>query len=232
MEFHPGKQFEGVRIFSSGKADGSMNIRHGEGLENARRFLEKIKVDKPFCFGEQIHKNKITLLKEPQLCAATDGILTYKDYVLGIRTADCIPLMILNRQMSVIGAVHVSRKNLLDGIICKSLKRLLSSAAARPSQTAVFLGPHIRGRSYEIKDDILNPLKNSKWEKFVHSVGGKKYFDLTEALSHELEEIGILADNIIDCKIDTYTSDVFFSARRKKPDSPIRTFLTVIFKNG
>ena len=232
MEYKLPKIFEGVRIVSSQKTDGSMNIRTHSGLENALKFLQKNNIALPFCFTEQTHETEIATVSKPGSISSADGLLTKENFVLAVRTADCVPLILYARNSGLIGAIHISRRNLIAGMISNSLKSALLKKKIQPNEVGVFLGPHIRAANYEIKDDISRVLRGSKWEKFIKEVGSKYFFDLTAGVICEFEEIGIMRDNIADCKIDTFTSDIFFSARRQKPDSLTKTFLTVVYKNG
>lgn len=232
MQYKLPKQFEGVRIISSETQDGSMNIRHPEGLENALKFLQKNSINLPFCFAEQIHEKAVVYAGKPGSFDRADGIITQENFALAIRTADCVPLILFAKDYNLIGAIHVSRHNLVREIIGQSLKKILESKKIPLKSLCAFLGPHIRSGNYEIKQDVLKELNASKWEKFIKEKGQKYFFDLTSACKSELEQIGVLRDNIKDCGIDTFTSKAFFSARRRAANSPIKTFVTVVVKNG
>lgn len=226
MEFKLPKSFEGVRIFSSEITDGPMNRLLEEGRRNAPKFLRKIRASKPFSSAGQPHRNLIKIIEKDGFYENADGLLTRGDYVLGVKTADCIPLLLFSRETCVIGAVHLSRKNLISGMVSKSFKENLKKLKVTPLSLKIFLAPHIRWPHYEIKKDICDPLRGTKWERFIKSKNSKNYFDLTQAAVCELEGIGVLKDNIHDSKVDTYLSDKFYSARRGQNF----VFLTLIFK--
>jgi len=228
MEFKLPDTFAKVKIFSSEVSDGPMNRLLKEGRDSFRKFLKKIGANKPLASGGQPRHSQIEIIKKSAFYLNADGLLTKGDYVLAVKTADCIPLLLYDPETFLIGAIHVSRKNLISGIIGKSLKNSLKKLKTNPLSVKIFLGPHIRQKNYDLKEDSYRPLLGTKWESFLKNKNSKRYFDLTGAAIDELEAIGIIKDNIYDSKVDTFSSDMCFSARRSK--GIVGVFATVIFK--
>lgn len=247
MKYDLPKIFSGVEIISSEISDGPMNFDLPEGQENIQKFLAKNKITKPLVTCSQPHKTKITIAENPGRIVGADGILANEDFALGVKTADCVPLMLYDPSSGLIGAIHVSRGNLLAGIIFTSLNNFLCqllttnySFESEPNRGSslrvedrllVFFGPHIRLKNYPVKEEQVAEIKKTApGRKFLKKIAGKYHFDMTGATRFELEKIGIRAENVFDSGIDTFVSSGFFSSRRAEPNLPIKVFLSVIFK--
>jgi YfiH family protein len=233
VKFDLSAQFKGVEIISSDVSDGEMNYNLPEGQKNFKEFVAK-NIKKPTAFGWQPHNTVVEFIDKAGRYKQADGLITKSDFALVVKTADCVPLILYNQNSGLIGAIHVSRKNLLMGVIPEGLKPVLNRSGAVPESIMAFLGPHIRAKSYVMKEQFINQVKKTKWEKFVITDKDKKFFNLTAALINELEEIGAKEENIIDCGIDTFSDIRFFSSRRlrSRENRSVPVFLTIIFKNG
>ncbi len=230
MKYNLPQDFARVSIFSSEISDGIMAMGTEEGRQNAKKFLNKTGAKPALCHMTQIHENRIILIDHGGLYENVDGIVTRENLTLAVKTADCVPVMIYDPETKLIGAIHAGRKSIVGGILSESLLNILNKCASDPNNLRVFLGPHIRVASYNLLPETTSGLKDTKWARFMPEIEGRIHFDQTAATCAELEEIGIKAENIVDCGIDTFEDGRFFSARRTPKDDKIR-FLTVIFKN-
>ena len=230
MKYKLPPKFDGVSIYSSEVADGLMVMGTEEGRQNAKRFLESISVNLPLCHMAQVHGNKIISVDKGGLYEDVDGIVSCKNLTLAVKTADCVPVIIYDPETGLIGAIHAGRKSIVGGILSESLLNILNKYGCVPNDLCVFLGPHIRVASYNLLPEAYKSLKGTKWVRFMSEIKGENHFDQTAAVHEELEEIGIKAENIVDCGINTFQDDRFFSAR-KNPEIKKLRFLTVIFKN-
>ena len=231
MEFNLSREFSGVRIASSEISDGAMNMNSSGSSRRLGDFLAKLGVgEKPLCLASQPHSTAVAVVRQEGCVGGADGLLTKGDLILTVRSADCVPLLLCESRSGLIGAVHISRKNLLGGIIGGSLAAKLKELGANRLKLAAFLGPHIRVENYPLGREGLAQIKGTKWEQFLISRAAKDRFDLTGAVAGELEKIGVKRDNIFDSRLDTFSSERFFSARRLARGEPLKVFATVIFK--
>ena len=76
----------------------------------------------------QIHSSKFFYLKKtPKKKLIGDGFITnVKNLPLGILTADCTPILILDTKKKIIAAVHAGWKGAYNNIVIKVLKKLTS----------------------------------------------------------------------------------------------------------
>ena len=143
-------------------------------------------------------------------------VTTSPGIALGILTADCAPVIFVDRDSRVIGAVHAGWRGARAGIIENTLD-LMVDAGATASRIDASIGPCIGPRSYEVSNDFRAAFlsDNSVNEKFFFPAVrcGHAMFDLPGYVAHRLAAWGVRRS----CNIagDTYAeADRFFSYRR------------------
>ena len=230
MKYKPSQKFAGVSIASSEVVDGSIIMDTKESVACGKKFLEKIGAPDALCYMPQVHGNKIIVVDRTGEYTGVDGLLTQKNLTLAVKTADCIPVIIYDAKTGYIGAIHAGRKSICLGILSVSLGEILKMQSIDPSDLVVFLGPHIRCKNYGLRQETAKELEGTKWKQYLVRIGDKTHFDLTRGAKCELEEIGVKADNIEDCGIDTFEDERFFSVR-KSPGDQSKRFLTVVYKH-
>ena len=164
----------------------------------------------------QIHSSKIFHIKKfPKKKLIGDGLITnIRNLPLGVLTADCAPILILDVEKKIIAAVHVGWRGAYKNIVIKVLKRLVKLGSKKKDIIAV-IGPCITQNNYEVgkefKDKFIK--KNKKNLIFFKLKKRKNYFDLSKFIYNQLISFWILKIDVI--KKDTFdTKNNFFSARR------------------
>lgn len=81
-----------------------------------------------------------------------DGVYTtMPGQVCAILTADCIPLLLCNRQGNEIAAIHIGWRGLCKNIIHAALARFTDPA----SELLAWIGPHISQTHYEVGQEVI-----------------------------------------------------------------------------
>ena len=82
--------------------------------------------DKIIVMANQSYSNKYIILnKASDNIGSADGLVTKSsELVLGITTADCIPLIFFDNQNGIIGICHAGWKGLSNGIIENTIEIL------------------------------------------------------------------------------------------------------------
>ena len=167
----------------------------------------------------QVHSNKFHFLnknyKNYKKKLTGDALITnQKKIIIGVLTADCVPILIYDKNRKIISAIHAGWKGIYKGIVRKVIKFLLKSGSESKNLIAT-IGPCISEKSYEIKKDFKTKfLKQSKKnEIFFKKIKNKTYFGLNKYVYYQLKSLGLKKIDIIDK--DTYSpKNNFFSARR------------------
>ena len=144
-----------------------------------------------------------------------DALITKeKKVIIGILTADCVPILIYDKKLKVISAIHAGWKGANKGIVEKVIKYLLKNGS-EPKNLIAAIGPCINQKNYEVKKDFINKfLKQSKKnEIFFKKIKKKTYFSLNKYVYTQLRNLGLKKIDIIEK--DTYNpNNNLFSARR------------------
>ena len=164
----------------------------------------------------QVHSSKFFYIKKfPKRKLIGDGLITnVRNLPLGILTADCAPILILDIKKKIIAAIHAGWKGAYKNIVIKILKRLIKLGSQKKDIIAV-IGPCIGLRNYEVGKEFRDKFikKNKKNLIFFKFKKRKIYFDLSKFICSQLISFGILKIDVINK--DTFdTKNNFFSARR------------------
>ena len=198
-----------------GSSDKQKNIKN-----NLRIVCKKLgtNYEKLFLLN-QVHSNKFYFLnknyKKNKKKLTGDALITNeKRIIIGVLTADCAPILIYDKKLKVISAIHAGWKGAYKGIVKKVVNFLLKNGSESKNLVAA-IGPCISQKNYEVKKDFKGKfLKQSKKnEIFFKKNKNKTYFSLNKYVYYQLKALGLKKIDIINK--DTYNSkNNFFSARR------------------
>jgi len=166
----------------------------------------------------QIHSNKVLKINNvPKKKLTGDAMITNKQNIaISILTADCAPILIIEKKQKFVGAIHAGWKGAFKGIVKKTIQLLKKNGCSEKDMIAC-IGPCIKKNSYEVKDDFFKLFKN-KNKKNVNFFTFKKkkiFFNLSEYIKSQFYENGVKKIDII--RKDTYSlKNNFFSSRRSK----------------
>ena len=137
---------------------------------------------------------------------------------VGVRTADCVPILIAHRRIPLAAAVHAGWRGLASGVISETVRALEENIGKDAvSGLVAAAGPCARACCYEVGEETadalasISPAALQKGEK-----AGKWFADLQAAALSALAAAGIepaCAEGVGPC---TICSPLFHSFRREK----------------
>lgn len=137
--------------------------------------------------------------------------------VCAVRTADCLPVFLCDKQGSQVAVIHAGWRGLAAGIIAETCKEF----TAPLQQCLVWLGPAIGPTSFEVGNDVVDNFKSHGWQDKHLELGfkprskDKLLGDLYCLARIALEQAGILGHNIYGGEYCTYSdTERFYSYRR------------------
>ncbi len=196
---------------------------HGFGTRNWKeRDFEKRPEWKNFTpvFLDQIHSNLVHFIDEiPQKNPKGDAMITHLPFLfLIIRTADCLPVLIVDEQRKVIAAVHCGWRGTQKKVVQEVILDLKIHYGCSPSSLLVAMGPHIKTDCYEVGEDVRHSYEQGIFSPEIfrpHPYRDKKYFlDLKEANASQLLDAGAKKKNIYSLDICTHCESNLPSYRR------------------
>ncbi len=179
----------------------------------------------------QIHSDRVVIVDD-NYRNNTDGdamITTKKNIPLVIKTADCIPILLYDKENKVLALVHSGWKGTLNNIVSKTIDKMIDAYHSNPKNIIAYLYPSIRKCHFEIEDDVYSLFKEKiiNIDKYTTSKENKYYIDLQAIVIDFLQKQGV--NDIHDSKICTYCHhDKFYSYRYNHTDK--RNYLIGIIK--
>jgi YfiH family protein len=194
----------------------------------------------------QIHSDLIHHISEiPCQPLAGDGMVTnVPGLLLGILSADCLPVIVVDSKKRAVGVFHAGWRGTAKRIVEKGVGEMHRWFGSNPRDLKAAIGPGIRGCCYEVGPEIQSTFdaqfsygrdlfretkeQNEIHEKYPllfltsrapgHSELPKKIFlDLAEANRRQLIAAGVPSKNISDLGLCTRCrQDLFFSHRGEK----------------
>ena len=213
--------------------------------QNRKRFLNAIDAsDLTILTARQTHSSDRFVLNQseaiPSTPPACDALLTRKrNLLLGIQTADCLPVLIGDPQSGAIAAVHAGWRGTAGRITERTLAEMMASTGANLRTAIAALGPTACADCYEVGRDVIDRYKKEfgYWKDlFINfKQGSKAHLDIRAANIQQLLFCGFTPDRIHVSEYCTmHHNDLFFSYRREGNGQPSKVgrLLSVIGKVG
>ena len=180
----------------------------GDSAETVARNRELVsKITGPIQFMNQVHGDEVAEVKSIGEDPTCDALITRAPGIaLAVMVADCIPLLLSSS--TVIGAVHVGRRGLMNSVAVKAVDAMRKLGA---DQIHAQLGPSICGRCYEVPQELADevvaqhPAASSLTNNLTPAL------DLPRALIADLVASGVTYEASAICTLE---NDEYFSYRR------------------
>jgi len=169
---------------------------------------------------KQVHSGDVIVLSDIENHQdATEGdalVTNLRGIGIGIRTADCVPILLADRSRSFVAAVHAGWRGTYSGIVLNTVKVIESEFGIAPGELVAVIGPSIKSCCYEIGEDVADRF-NERFQNtdlYMSEIGNTKYLlDLSKANKLMLQSVGVEEIDILD--ICTKCEDNFYSYRRE-----------------
>jgi purine-nucleoside/S-methyl-5'-thioadenosine phosphorylase / adenosine deaminase len=217
-------------------------------LANRHLFVTAVtqKTAAPLVTLKQIHSSIVQVVGKAdagdEATHKGDGMMTNEPGILlGIQTADCIPVLIADRKKRAVAAFHAGWRGTLKRIVENGVGRMRLEFGSQPNDMVAAIGPGIGACCYAVGEEVRmefesqfsyapelfsevydsNPVKEKYPLLFLtarapgHSnLGPVLHLDLVEANRRQLLDAGLKASNIFvqdDCT--SCRTDRYFSHR-------------------
>ena len=139
---------------------------------------------------------------------------------IGIRTADCVPVLLLDSRARAVAAVHAGWRGTAAGVVSRAVEALQARYGTRPPDVLAAIGPCIRPCCYQVGPEVA--ARFASFPGTTRIVDGKSYLDLAAANRLQLESSGLSADRIFDSGLCTSCLAADFFSFRRDPQNPGR----------
>ena len=200
-------------------------------LENRRRFLKLFPGHWALAGCWQVHGADVRVVKTVEEAKPAEnqlGDTIYCDVIVsgargvlaGVKTADCVPLLIGDPVTGAFAAVHAGWRGTLATAAVVAVDRLKREYDAKPQDLRVAIGASAGPCCYEVGSEVIEAFTNrfgSGANLFTTTRPGHAMVDLLKANRDQLESAGVMPERIHTAPICTMCrTDLFFSYRKEK----------------
>ena len=187
---------------------------------NRSRFLAAAGVPGwPILKLKQIHSNIVQDMTDTwssnELLTGDAAVTAVRGAVIGIQTADCVPILIADRESRIVAAVHAGWRGTAARIVQRTIELIRDQYSIPPAELIAAIGPHNAVCCYEVGEDVIEAIQDP--EAFVRREDWQKpHFDQASANRKQLLEAGVPENQITTSTLCTQCrADLFFSYRRE-----------------
>ncbi len=162
--------------------------------------------------------------QETDLSGMSEGdalVTDQPNIVIGVRTADCVPVLCFDPEKNVCAAIHAGHKGTLEGIVQNTFSLMQRLFTCRPEDAVLAIGPAICLGHYEVGPEVIADFKKKFGERFVcqEFKTARPHLDVRGTIQLILEDLGVLSSNIDTLDLCTFErDDLFYSYRRDGND--------------
>lgn len=216
--------------------NGNLALHTGEDatqvVANRQTLADALQVDvDQFVFANQTHSKKAYRVKAwdrgrgslstENAVDDVDALYTYEsDVVVGVFTADCVPVIFYDEDTGLIGAIHSGWKGTVQDIVSATFAQIKNeNPDIYMGNIKVILGPSIAQKSFEVDQDVADQFKALGYaDDFIQwDDKGQKYLvDNQATVAKQLKRVGVLENNITVSDQDTFEMVDGFSYRLDK----------------
>ncbi len=190
--------------------------------KNRAQLGEQLGLGKNPQWLEQVHGVKVVNAKADGAVRTADGSYSnQRGQACLVMTADCLPILLCDKQGTQVAALHCGWRSLARGICARGLQKF----SANPSDLLAYLGPAIAQSNFEVGIDVLESFfkgarshehRDQMAKAFVSAHRPLHFFADIYALARaELNSLGVTA--IYGGDYCTFAeADRFYSFRRDK----------------
>jgi YfiH family protein len=135
--------------------------------------------------------------------------------LIGVRTADCVPLLLAATDVKAVAAVHAGWRGTIASIAVRTVERLQSEYGADPKNVLAAIGPCIGRCCFEVQQDVAQ-----HFESWFPKDGRLTHIELASVNRHQLLQAGLDDQNLDVSDLCTVCSGhMFHSYRRDKNEA-------------
>lgn len=188
----------------------------------------------------QVHLDKIVVVEDREMnrkqLDGVDALVTrLRDFAIGVRTADCVPVLLYDPQQEVVAAIHCGWRGTVQKLSQKAIKLMQERFGTESKNILAVIGPSISVDAFQVGQEVVAEFEKSGFpmqdileirsgeEELSDEICAKipaamldgYHIDLWKSNQWLLTEMGVRTENIEISGICTYlNADKLYSARK------------------
>ncbi len=167
----------------------------------------------------QMHGVEVADAREADMQEADAVISDDVGYLAGIRTADCMGVLIACPRTGIVAAVHAGGRGLVGDIPGHAIENLRGRSKSHPSEMIAALGPCIGAEVYEVGPDVAEQFTAAGLGECVlppqKNLRRRNHVDVHAAARLRLINAGISREKIDGKPLCTSNNELFYSYRNE-----------------
>jgi len=153
-------------------------LEHGFGTRLSERWTHQ----PGRSWAQQVHGATVVRVKREGPQGPADALITTEPgLLLEIRTADCLPILIVDPVRRAIAAVHAGWRGTAAGVVVAAVERMQAWCGSDPAELKAAIGPSIGPCCFEVGPEVA--------AKFGRQ--GRTFLDLAQQNAQQLRDTGV-----------------------------------------
>ena len=108
------------------------------------------------------HSCNVEVVNERKMFLDTDALITQVPGLwIGVYSADCVPVLIADKRLNVVAAVHAGWRGTVGGITRAAVERMKADFGCRPEDMQAVIGPSISPDAFEVGEEVVMLFRQS-----------------------------------------------------------------------
>jgi polyphenol oxidase len=185
---------------------------------NRRRAAQSLGVEPDrVVYMRQVHGTEVAVAREPwpdEAAPSVDALVTDRPgLVLAVLVADCVPVLLADREAGVVGAVHAGRAGMAAGVVTAAVDAM-RALGAQPSRMEAHVGPSVCGSCYEVPEQLRAEVAAKEPASWATTRQGTPALDVPAGVSAQLRRAGVRESPMRIADGCTMETEQYYSHRR------------------
>ena len=213
-------------IYRAGLLEEIPWVRHGFGTRFSDGWMEKTGSATSLATMRQVHSDRVLAVEGPGCVGEGDALISNAaGLLLGIRTADCLPILVADLKNRAVAAVHAGWRGTVDGILPKTIQVMADRFGSGAKDLIVAVGPGIGACCFEVGPEVAARFQGAFPER--SDLDRRTKVDLTEANRRQLRQIGLCERQIVVAGACTCCGGTLFHSYRRDREAAGRMVSTI-----
>lgn len=167
--------------------------------------------------AKQIHSDQVLVATHPGNFGPGDALICQRPEVtVAIRTADCLPVVIVDPRTRAVAVVHAGWRGVAGEIVPKSVTAMMEKFGSRPEDLEIAIGPGIGPCCFEVGPEVAVQFQVFFPER--DDLTGRTKIDLAETISRQLRRNGVSTGQISASGLCSCCNPELFESYRRDRD--------------
>ena len=224
---------ENINMYFSTAENKADFRRTSENFRENINTLKNILELKNFYYLNQTHSDIIIEATDKNInsnLGEGDALITEdKNIAISVFTADCVPIVMYDKNLNLLAAIHSGWKGTFNEISLKALNKFIEKGS-KVENIKVYIGPHICESCYEVSEELIEKFKEKEVYKNANISNGR-YLSLEKCIKESLNKAGVPSKNIKSLNLCTYCEkNIKLHSFRKDRDNSGRLLSFIFIK--